>query len=324
MRIRAGTVIAYDHTDSGIWLGDSAEIRCIGTPLARNVFVSYTAVQEQPVSLGSSSSAAYSRIINSWRPTGGLAPASFRFTDLLSLPGHNDTLSAHDASGYSSLEIRDCRMVNGRISWWQDEAVSYDVNNNVFEYMRIDASESSGGGLSLQAYNNLFHNSSLFMDTDSGWTIQNNAFDASAFNITVGTSIVLDHNAYLNEEPVPSYGLQPGDIVTNLTWVTGPLGNYYQPPDSPLIDAGSTNADLLGLSSTPARPTRSRKARQLGHWFSLPAINAPSISTQPASQFVNQGDGVTFSVKVTNTLVMSYQWTFNGTGILGATGGCLP
>ncbi len=49
-------------------------------------------------------------------------------------------------------------------------------------------------------------------------------------------------------------------------------------------------------------------------------LNTPSIvTTQPASQTVNQGDSATFSVTASGTLPLSYQWLFNGTSISGAT-----
>ncbi|MGO8674488.1 MAG: immunoglobulin domain-containing protein [Limisphaerales bacterium] len=46
---------------------------------------------------------------------------------------------------------------------------------------------------------------------------------------------------------------------------------------------------------------------------------APTITTQPRSQTVNQGANVTFSVAASGTAPLSYQWTFNGNNISGAT-----
>jgi hypothetical protein len=45
----------------------------------------------------------------------------------------------------------------------------------------------------------------------------------------------------------------------------------------------------------------------------------PSITTQPASQTVNQGQNATFSVVASGTAPLSYQWTFNGGNVSGAT-----
>src|SRR6202023_2371695 len=46
---------------------------------------------------------------------------------------------------------------------------------------------------------------------------------------------------------------------------------------------------------------------------------APSITTQPLSQTVTAGQTATFSVAVTGTAPLSYQWQKNGTAISGAT-----
>lgn len=46
----------------------------------------------------------------------------------------------------------------------------------------------------------------------------------------------------------------------------------------------------------------------------------PAITTQPQSQSVNVGSGVTFNVAATGVTPLDYQWRFNGTNIGGATG----
>jgi len=46
---------------------------------------------------------------------------------------------------------------------------------------------------------------------------------------------------------------------------------------------------------------------------------APTITTQPQSQMVNQGSSVTFTVAASGTTPFSYQWRFNGASISGAT-----
>jgi len=50
-----------------------------------------------------------------------------------------------------------------------------------------------------------------------------------------------------------------------------------------------------------------------------PAPVAPSITTQPASQTVTAGQTASFSVAVTGTAPLSYQWSKNTTAISGAT-----
>jgi uncharacterized repeat protein (TIGR02543 family) len=55
-----------------------------------------------------------------------------------------------------------------------------------------------------------------------------------------------------------------------------------------------------------------------------PATNtAPKILTQPASQTVNVGDNVTFSVGASGTPPLTYQWLFNGGNLSGQTASTL-
>ena len=50
-----------------------------------------------------------------------------------------------------------------------------------------------------------------------------------------------------------------------------------------------------------------------------PVLVAPAISTQPAAQTVRVGQSATFGVTATGTAPLGYQWTKNGTYIIGAT-----
>jgi hypothetical protein len=48
--------------------------------------------------------------------------------------------------------------------------------------------------------------------------------------------------------------------------------------------------------------------------------SAPTITTQPVNQQVNQGGSVTFTVVASGTAPLTYQWKKGGTDIVGATG----
>src|SRR5205823_4052143 len=50
---------------------------------------------------------------------------------------------------------------------------------------------------------------------------------------------------------------------------------------------------------------------------------APSITNQPQSQTVTEGDNVTFTVGATGTPPLIYQWQFYGTNLPGATNSAL-
>src|SRR5260221_6352971 len=56
-----------------------------------------------------------------------------------------------------------------------------------------------------------------------------------------------NYNAFLQGAQQPAYEGSNNIIVTNYNWQTSMLGSFYLPTSSPLIDMGSTNANLLGL-----------------------------------------------------------------------------
>ena len=53
--------------------------------------------------------------------------------------------------------------------------------------------------------------------------------------------------------------------------------------------------------------------------LSTGALRPPAITAQPASQSASPGSNVSFTVGVTGSNPLAYQWRFNGTNLLGAT-----
>jgi hypothetical protein len=81
--------------------------------------------------------------------------------------------------------------------------------------------------------------------------VKNNLFDGTSVpDYITGLANSYDggYNAYLTncDQLQPVY---TNDIVlaSPLLYQSGPLGNWYQPTNSPLINKGSATADLLGL-----------------------------------------------------------------------------
>src|ERR1019366_278359 len=56
----------------------------------------------------------------------------------------------------------------------------------------------------------------------------------------------------------------------------------------------------------------------------LTVIVPPTITTQPESQTVALGQNASFSVTANGTAPLSYQWSFNGAALAGATSSTLP
>ena len=148
------------------------------------------------------------------------------------------------------------------------------------------------------------------------------------------------------------------DIVTNATlaYQTGPLGAFYQPTNSPLINKGSTNANLLGLyhytvltnlvngleiketnsivdigyhyvaadaygnpfdTNSNGIPDCVEDANGNGLWDNGETPWTLAILTQPHWLAQYQGKDWTFIVTVGGVQPISYQWYFNNPSPMG-------
>jgi hypothetical protein len=76
------------------------------------------------------------------------------------------------------------------------------------------------------------------------------------------------------------------------------------------------NGALFAVVVTDANGSTTSNAATL---TVVPAATVPSITTQPIDRTVNVGKKTTFSVTATGTAPLHYQWTKNGTNIIGAT-----
>lgn len=98
----------------------------------------------------------------------------------------------------------------------------------------------------------------------------------------------------------------------NSTPIIGANQATLQIADVAAADAGSYHV----LVSSTLGSTRSRSAE-------LALYRSIQIASQPASQSVNPGAAVTFTVQATGTPAPSFQWTLNGENIPGANGPAL-
>jgi hypothetical protein len=99
----------------------------------------------------------------------------------------------------------------------------------------------------LNLTNNLFWGSSVTLSQPSGglWSAFNNDFDTCTIT---NSTLTNGYNAYLKYigrlNPTNVFDI----VSTNgLAYQSSWLGDFYQPTNSPLINVGSTNANLLGL-----------------------------------------------------------------------------
>jgi hypothetical protein len=133
-------------------------------------------------------------------------------------------------------------------------------------------------GSSVGLTNNVFYRVPFAINSNANITSINNLFygttNVSATNTTVsmlhygGTSVnvhendvydgvaaALDgtygYNADLHGASNTNNSTNSNDLWTNVTWVPGTYGDYYQPGTSPLLNNGSTNASnrVIGVAS---------------------------------------------------------------------------
>jgi hypothetical protein len=257
LTVTNGTAIA-SYNETGIQLQNGSAIVSVGSPLYPNWFVRYSSVQEETNLLGGTN-AANGLTVNAYDngvvwPTG-----QYLFSKFACLAGGGFFFNDSGTNAYSSLLIQDCELWNGTNDFNGNTNTAITLQNNLF--YRSDVYALGYVFTSLSLSNNLIFGTTVFFyngATTNTWQAFNNAFDSCGVwydppFTTIG-KLTNGYNAYLN-----CYGFygnigelwptNASDFVTNATmaYQTGPLGNFYQPTNSPLIHMGSTNANLLGL-----------------------------------------------------------------------------
>jgi hypothetical protein len=250
LTVTNGTAIAYYDT-AGIWLQDSSSIVSVGTPQNPNWFTRYQSVQEQPVSLdGLAPGGSW---LDSYHYGAGAPSGYFCFSKFACPAGGGYHLyDSQNLWYYANLTVQDCEFYGGLNYFAGDSNSVCTLNNNLFVRSTFSA-VNPGPTTYLSLTNNLFWgSSSVVIRSGNGiqpWYAFNNAFDSCTLSgILVSTNCYNGYNAYLN----CTNWLNPTNatdlfITNTLAYQTSWLGTFYQPTNSPLINKGSTNANLVGL-----------------------------------------------------------------------------
>jgi hypothetical protein len=246
-----GVALAY-YDNLGVLLLDGSQLVSQGAPNYRNYLVYYGLVQEQPGVV--TNSLAQSLPIAPC-PLGSSAnPSIFlRLTTICAPTGETNLLNTGDTGKtgqvISGLTLRDCEIYGSGANWQMSESnntPAVGLTNNVFHRVPFAISNNA----TITSFNNLFYgttNTNAFtvsirhLSGTSPNTNQNNVFDG----VTASLDGLVGYNAYLHGATNTTF--QTNDIQTNLTWLAGPLGPYYQAANSPLLTNGSTYATNLAL-----------------------------------------------------------------------------
>ena len=239
--VNPGTAIGIFTSNSfnyGFAIANNARFDCQGTPDNLNRIVEYNNVQEQTPP--------------GWKePWYGLV-THFNGTNWQINCNFTDwSVMAQDASHVqigslnSPIALKNCQFHGGSIQSWM---TSISLSNCLLE--RVDV------GLGpMDSSVSVFGNNTFWGGTFEFWpalensVIQNNLFDCTTIPEGVpGISYVGGHNAFVANCDQLS-PLKAGDLILDNSpaYQSGWLGSYYLPANSPLINAGNTTADQVGL-----------------------------------------------------------------------------
>jgi alpha-L-rhamnosidase len=241
-----GTSVAAFGTNGGNYgfgIGRGGQLVCIGVPNNLNHIVLFNTVQEQANT-------------NWYRPSAGSVITEYlgllpnavlncRFTDWSILAQDTYHLDA-EYGNCAPVTLQDCQFHGGLLNSPQ---ITLNLTNCLLE--RVNSAIVSSDGAIAYFRNNLFYGGvfDVFLGNTNS-VIRDNLFDGTAIP-NEGNSYYGGYNGYNKgyatncDRLLPSYASDV--LVTNFTYQTGPLGNYYQTNNSPLINVGSTTADLVGL-----------------------------------------------------------------------------
>jgi hypothetical protein len=250
--------VALAYYDSlGVLLLDGSQLVSLGTPNNRNYLVYYGLVQEQPGVVTNVLAQAFPIAAS---PVGSNANPSIylRLTTICAPTGEANLLNTGDfgktGQVISNLTLRDCEVYGSGAYWVMSESNNtpfVGLTNNVFYRVPFAVSNNA----TMTSINNLFYGTTNVNVTNTTVSIrhlsatvpnlntnENNVYDG----VTASLDGLVGWNAYLHGGT--NAAITNNSFWTNLTWLPGPLGAYYQATNSPLINKGSTTASNLDLA----------------------------------------------------------------------------
>jgi hypothetical protein len=241
--ITPGTALA-SYSGDGFRALDGVTINSIGTASEPIWLTMYSCVQEQGAN-GASGVVDFLHSKNN--PNGEYSFTKFSCIGAAFLL--NDVVAA---GTYNNLFIDDCEFWGGIVRLGGTTNSTTILKNNLFNRLSISSGCIGYQNNSLVASNNLFKNLSYSIGTGSNsnsWAFFNNVFDNVTLSVSQTTGLTLNgYNAYIvnTNRLIPT---NANDIVStnSIAYESGPLGDFYQPISSILLNTGSVTADGAGL-----------------------------------------------------------------------------
>jgi hypothetical protein len=250
-----GIAVGYFETFSangyGIALGNNVTNTFNGTATSPCVFARYDTVQEG--GNGNWTSKGNLAGITTVGNTSYVAQIDARFTRFYAVA--KDPNHFRDYSAQLNSRANNCEFYSGILLGTR---LSLSATNCLFDRVAsLGAQTSTSQSLPGLAWRNCTFHGGILTATRSAspyWPvwIENCVFDSSTTNMDDhsggSTNITYcAYNAFVNGAQKLVITNVHDLVVSNYTWQTGPLGNWYQSPSSSMINTGSVTADLLGL-----------------------------------------------------------------------------
>lgn len=223
-------------------------------------------------------------------------------------------------------------------------AISVDTNRDLL-FGIIDDNSSSISGHSLKAYDISTPASPIvvsnfnYLSNSSGTSSNNPNFGGAADtdgervvaldtqNGVIGLRIVETYPPTIATNPQSAVVTQNNDATFTVS-ASGPAPLNYQWRFNGTNISGATQSSYTRTSAQPADAgsysvvvtniAGSATSSNAGLTV-VPLVGAPTITTQPQSLVVTQGNNATFTAAASGNPAPGYQWRFNGTNISGAT-----
>jgi hypothetical protein len=258
----AGTAVGWFRTSSGwyhagqgIHVADGKSLTFSGTATQPDYWVRCTTVQEQDRTGGYGPGG-----ITGWTwPDFSQTPlVSMRFTRCSILAWEADHM--RDDNGYLIVHARDCEFWGGGCNGYCSQL---NYTNCLFDDVSV---WTQWNGVPSTNCTFIFQNCLMHLgalnpsrsapDANGNyclWSIHDSAFDGTAIGFSDAAAgnpswTAFDYNAYLTNANTTSPAGAHDQTVTNFNFRSGPLGGFYLPSSSSLINTGSVaNAGMVGL-----------------------------------------------------------------------------
>jgi hypothetical protein len=163
------------------------------------------------------------------------------------------------------------------------------LTNSLLDRVNLTIHEYTQG--EVRAYNNLFREGSaayLQVALGSSWEWKDNLFDKYALNFYVSGTFIHSHNGYVTGyDRLTPTNANDQVLTGSPAYEIGPLGRYYLPTNSIMIDTGSRNATNAGLYHYTTSTNQTKElTSQVEIGFHYVAVNS---SGQPID---SDGDGL--------------------------------